>query len=187
MKNPKIIGICGHLRAGKDTAANLLQSIDSRSFVRDAFANRLKRCLESLVGTEFGWNIFELTGEHKELVRPLMIEMGRIWRKIDINHWVKEVDNKYDLVNDKTGTTLIITDFRYLNEYLYFKSKYGNDFVLLEVVRTDATHKIPQEEIENQPMLSRVADYKIEWDTVGDSEVDLLQPYINKFYKKYFN
>ncbi len=185
--NPKIIGICGLCRSGKDTFANLLQAISPRNFVRDAFANRLKQGLSSLVNTEFGWDIYELTGKNKEIIRPIMISYGKAWREIDENHWVKIIDDNYDMLNDKTSSTLIITDFRYLNEYQYFKDKYGEDFVLVEVIRVDSTHEIPQEEKINQPKLSQVADYKVEWETVGDSEVKYLQPYANAFYKKYFN
>jgi len=184
--NPKIIGVCGLARSGKNTFADLLQSIDNHVFIQDAFANRLKRGLESLAGQQLGWDIFNLTDEQKLLIRPIMVEWGRMWRKIDINHWVKEVDNKYDFTNDKTGTVLIITDFRYVNEVNYFKEKYGDNFLMVDIVR-EGVEPPNEEESINYPIVSALADVKIAWPTVGKDNLGELRQYAADFYNIYFN
>lgn len=193
--NIKIIGICGPIRVGKDTFAALYkklygQDIKSPSAFRrntieiDSFANQLKNDLFDLCHQKFGWNIYNITGKDKETFRPIMIAYGCAQRTIDSNYWVKVVDDRY--ISRTHDYTLIIPDFRYFNEYLYFKSKYGNSFALVEIARQGAPEP-PQEEKINLPMLQNVANYKIDWKTVGDDKLSELEPHIQDCYNALFN
>ncbi len=190
----KIIGICGYMRSGKDTFANLYRSLygqhiksldafDRNTVTLDSFAFQLKHDLFDLAKDKFGWNIYDLSGENKEIFRPLMIAYGGAQRKIDSNYWVKVVADRYE--KRRFEYTLVISDFRYFNEYLYFKNKYGNQFVLVEVTREDAPNP-PDEEKRNQPQLSAVANYQVKWPSVGDNNIKELEKYVIECHKSLY-
>ena len=69
-----IIGICGFIGAGKDTAADYL--VNFHSFRRDSFAATLK----DSVAAVFGWNRELLEGRTKE---------AREWREQVDPRWAK--------------------------------------------------------------------------------------------------
>ncbi len=182
--NPKIIGICGLATAGKNVFADLLQAISPNQFVQDAFADKLKFSLSQLIRDEFGWDIFNLTGEQKRIVRPLMVELGRAHRELNENHWVESLGSQYvdGFLEDKT---LIITDFRYVNEYRYFRDKYRKSFLMVDIVREGVEPPNEEERI-NYPLVSALADVKITWPTVGKDNLSELKQYAADFYNIYF-
>ena len=72
-----IIGICGFIGSGKDTAANYL--VGWHGFRRDSFAGALK----DAVATVFGWD--------RELLEGLTPE-ARVWREQVDPWWAKRLD-----------------------------------------------------------------------------------------------
>jgi hypothetical protein len=185
MSNIKIIGITGFCRSGKDTVFSLLNQQYPKQFKRYAFADNLKYDMMDFIDDQFNIDIFKCSAEDKELIRPLLISFGCAKRKVDINYWVKSVDRDIGnfISNNLTkDITPVITDFRFESEIKYFKDKYGDSFKLLEVVRLDANHAIPQEELLEMPKVRPYVDHKIEWNTVGDSELKSLLPFAENFY-----
>ncbi len=190
----KLIGITGHALSGKDTFFNLLHKTDDR-FVRFALADELKEDLADLVSKQFGWDIFNLTSAQKEVVRPIMITYGQAWRKVDPLHWVKIVEKKIDKLfreNNEIGLfdknlyphrIPVCTDIRFVNEFLCFKKKYGEQFLLVKVSR-DGAPEPPEEEKKNQPCVDVYVDHFISWPTVG-KELDKLDAYIQNFLVKF--
>ena len=73
----KIIGICGFIGSGKDTAADYL--VNFHEFRRDSFAATLK----DAVGAVFGWDRELLEGRTKE---------AREWREQVDAWWSKKLD-----------------------------------------------------------------------------------------------
>lgn len=73
----KIIGICGFIGSGKDTAADYL--VNFHEFRRDSFAATLK----DAVGAVFGWDRELLEGRTKE---------AREWREQVDTWWSKKLD-----------------------------------------------------------------------------------------------
>ena len=73
----KIIGICGFIGSGKDTAADYL--VNFHEFRRDSFAATLK----DAVGAVFGWDRELLEGRTKE---------AREWREQVDPWWSKKLD-----------------------------------------------------------------------------------------------
>jgi hypothetical protein len=72
-----------------------------------------------------------------------------------------------------------------LNEAEHFINKYGRENVLIvEIVRNGAPPP-PKEELENQPKISAIADFKLVWET----EPSLIQAreLVRDFYNKYLN
>jgi hypothetical protein len=182
---PKIIGISGHAGHGKDTFFSLLNSTQPNRYQRYAFADALKNDLDQLATKMFGKRASQLTGKEKEIFRPILIAYGCAWRAINIDHWVEEVDRRmsWDIsVLDGANNSPVIpvlTDVRFFSEYEFFRKRYGAAFVLVEVIRTDAKTKPPEEELKNQPKLSAVADFKVEWPTLK-TDADRMA-YVTKF------
>lgn len=73
----KIIGVCGFIGSGKDTAADYL--VNFHEFRRDSFAATLK----DAVGAVFGWDRELLEGRTKE---------AREWREQIDPWWAKRLD-----------------------------------------------------------------------------------------------
>ena len=184
MNKPKICLLSGYARTGKDTFFDLLQQVAKEDnndiFSGFSFAHELKKDLAPLV-EEMGIDIFNPTDEQKKIIRNLMIAYGCAWREIDINHWVKKVDAKIDTLIE--GTIPVIRDTRFISEVQYFLNKYGRQNILLvEIVRNGAPTP-PDEELKNQPVISKNADVVINWET--DPSLLSLKPKVKYFYNKF--
>jgi hypothetical protein len=175
-----IIGITGYAKVGKDTFYKLLSESYTNNFMRFGFADELKRDLFELVRDQFGWDIFDLKGEQKEVIRPIMIAYGCAWRKVDGLHWVKIIDEKLKHYNK--NFIPVITDVRFENESKFFRDKYGKDFILIKINREGAPIP-PDEELKNQPLVDNYVDITLNWHTVGD-EISLLKPQVEIIYNK---
>lgn len=186
--NIKIIGISGTARSGKDTLCSLLSNINPR-FKRYAFADRLKQDLRLFLMEQLKIDIFHLEGKQKELVRPLLIAYGCMMRNMgDGLHWVRQLEKQMldDVLFQKnlgnTDIIPIITDFRFENEVIYFKSKYN--LIMTEVARNEAPEP-PEEEKINQPLVRKHVNYTINWPTVGENNINILHDYAENFVKEY--
>ena len=109
MIKPKLVlGICGIASAGKDSLYNLLsQRINCK---RVALADQLRREINPFIIDKFGIDLFNCSREEKDLVRPLLVEYGRIKRRqTDGRYFIEKVDSYVrGLV-----TPVVITDIRY--------------------------------------------------------------------------
>jgi len=123
-----IIGICGLIGAGKDTAADYL--VNFHGFRRDSFAATLK----DAVAAVFGWNMDLLEGrtkgarEWREQVDPwwsqrLGMEITPRWilqnwgtevcrNGFHKDIWIASLENKLRQTNDN----VVISDCRFFNE-----------------------------------------------------------------------
>ena len=124
-----IIGICGFIGCGKDTAADYL--VNFHGFRRDSFANTLK----DAVAAVFGWDRVLLEGRTKE-AREWREQVDEWWaERLDIPEltprwvlqrwgtevcrkgfhddiWIASVENKMR----KTTDNIVISDVRFPNE-----------------------------------------------------------------------
>ncbi len=168
---------------GKDTFFSLLSKHDSR-FKRWAFADVLKEYCETLCREAFGKNVFQLEPSEKEMFRPILIEVGRLFRSIDEDYWVKQVHMQ---INNRTSvdpTVIpIITDGRFSNEYNYFRKIYGESALFINIERIGAPDPTDEEK-RNIPELMKLMDKTISWNT--DPTFDSLQPIVSDFYNKNF-
>lgn len=187
MKSPRYILISAAKQQGKDTFFNILNRLYPNKFRGYAYADKLKLDISHFIEKEFGIDVIHAVGQEKELVRPLLIAFGEVWREIDERHWIKETDDQI-LIDRRNefAFTAVTKDNRYIDEILYFKEKYPDECVVLNIKRLggpDAT----AEEKKSLPLIEPHIDYRIEWPTVGDDKLDELNNYVIDFYNKYFN
>lgn len=120
----KIILVSGQAGAGKDTFFELAETIVSAR--RIAFADELKEIAEE----NFNWD-----KEKDKAGRQLLIDIGRTARNYNENFWVNKVINKiktilyYPYLIALTDY-IIVTDWRYQNEYERMKDAFGKDNVI---------------------------------------------------------
>lgn len=184
MRNIRCLVLGSSRMVGKDTFFSLLSKHDKR-FKRWAFADILKEYCEPLCAKAFNKSINELLPYEKELFRPVLIEVGRLFRSIDEDYWVKQVHLQINkILSENSDTIPVITDGRFANEYNYFRRIYGDSVLFVNINRTDAPEPT-EEEKKHIPELMRLMDDNISWKT--DPSFSSLQPTVTNFYKKYFN
>jgi hypothetical protein len=133
-----IIGICGFIGAGKDTAADYL--VNFHEYRRESFANTLKDAVSAV----FGWDRTMLEGRTKE-ARAWREEVDTWWaERLDMPHltprwilqywgtevcrqgfhddmWIASLENKLR----KTQDSVVISDCRFPNEIKAIKAQGG--------------------------------------------------------------
>jgi hypothetical protein len=155
--NIKTVLITGSKRVGKDTFFNLLNNLYPNKFIAFRFADELKNDLDFISLKMFNKRARDLDGEEKEVFRPILISYGCSWRELDPIHWVRVVDKQID-ENENSNLTPIILDCRFSNEILFFKEKYKNQTVTLEIIREGGPEPTDEEK-RNIPLLNSTSSY----------------------------
>ena len=129
----KVIMVAGAAGAGKDTFYELAKK--HYSCVRLAFADELKE----IAYLDFKWD-----GEKDVKGRQLLIDIGTIGRKYDKDMWVNivldrilledEFQDALNWVNEEIDF-IIVTDFRYQNEYDVMRRCLTNDQLITVKIR----------------------------------------------------
>lgn len=189
MAAPKIIGVTGYAKSGKDTFYSLLKLVAPARIRRYAFADQLKDDLDVISHRMFQKKASVLNAEEKEIFRPILISYGCAWRTLDPIHWVRIVQSRIEwdtsmLYSDAQPILPVITDIRFFNEFSFLREKYGKDFVMVEISR-DGAPTPPDEELRNQPALSQAADFKINWPTLFPDRQAELARYVKDFVDTY--
>lgn len=188
MSKIKVVGICAEgPRHGKDTFYKLLRQYGTHPvpymFRRYAFADELKEACAPLIGKLFNWDTDKLTPEQKEIVRPIWIAVGEAARKTDPMHWMKIVDQYINWTNNDNEIA-VITDVRYYNEAKFFKDKYGDQFLLVQV-HNETAGTPPPSELISFPALQKLVDVKIVWPDVKGDTPKLIR-FVEDFTQIYF-
>jgi len=124
----KILGVGGVARSGKNTFCDIAQKLlEANDFkVRQfSFAEEVKSDLAEFVKSKCGIDIYNMTPEEKESIRPLMVWYGTdYWRKKNNNIWIEKLEAKiYD--SKQKYDVALISDVRYENESVWIKNKNG--------------------------------------------------------------
>jgi hypothetical protein len=175
----KIIMVCGSRVAGKDTFFKLLSEI-SPLYKRVAFADNVKKMTDYLCRKIFKVHIDELSSENKEKFRPIMIAVGMVARSVDPDFWVKKVESQIENIIS-SGFIPVITDCRFMSEYVFFKEIYKDALVLIEVKRDGAPEPTEEEKLHG-PELYSVADIHLHWPTNPD--FTRIRPMVKEIYEK---
>lgn len=175
---PRLIGLLGRARAGKDTAAARL--VEAHGFRRYAFADALKRValvadpivvpVDTVWGSrrlsdvvrEVGW---EGAKGHREVRRTLQ-QLGIGIREIDPGFWVRAV---LDQVAAEPAP-VVITDVRFPNEAAAIRDRGG---VLARVIRPG------QDESDQHISETALSNWPVDVELINDSDVNALYAHVD--------
>lgn len=199
-----MIALSGVARAGKDTFCKILIDLFAKQGIvaqRYSLADQLKKDLNPFFIEKFGIDIFSCSSQEKELIRPLMVSYGKVWReKSNGTHWTNILSNQ--IKQNKEKIVPIITDIRYSefanDELQWVKNNHGilihikrYDIQLFDYEKADKysfsefplsyqptikNYILPpnKEEKENDPRMQNGADILFEWKT-NDNYLELKQ------------
>jgi hypothetical protein len=171
-----IIGIAGAARSGKDTLCNglirqfSLLGINARrkSIGGDIIKNDLKNILLEKCQID---PFLLKNDEEKELIRPILVEYGRLQRHITKGQYFI---NKFEEKNN--NSVLIIPDIRYAeyenDEIFWLKNKKNG---LLIFIERENVFDANEAEKSNNKKIKDASDYILKWDTLNANNPDDLK------------
>lgn len=195
----KVIGFTGLAGCGKDSLFTILSEITNGNVVRFALADALKQELREHVQKLYNIDIFNCSREDKELIRPIMVDHGKIKRKQTQGRYWTELLQKSISAYPESGKVAIITDIRYIeypkDEFFWLKQELNGLLVHISkyVVNPQTGGKVfslppNREEAINDPLLAKKADHRI---FIEDCKGDLsllrerAYPILQEFAKTY--
>ena len=195
---------CGSQRlVGKDTFFQVFKEICAQvipdyNVERISFAEPLREELNEFTIPKYNIDLFNCSPEEKELVRPLMIEHGRIKRcQTKGQYFTNLAGIKIDAIKEiRPKTIFVITDLRYTSkvsgylkdEFEWVKSRGGIVLNLeryyfvndreVKFIETD----IP-DEIKNSKAIAASCDYYLNWQTTNNKELRaaFVRPFVDWF------
>lgn len=129
-----IIGIAGNALTGKDTLCNaMIKTFEDffklKATRRSIAGDRVRKDLKSLFLRKFGINIQNPTNEEKTLLRPLMVDYGRIQRKLTNGRYFIDKFEPSEFID-------IVPDIRYTeypnDELQWITQEMGGFLIFLE-------------------------------------------------------
>jgi hypothetical protein len=129
-KKPNLVLLCGYSRAGKDTFANGME-IGNRDYLTHLLAAPLKTIgnniinrlnLGDYVDKDTGYRVCFWDEKFKSKHRNVLVTLARFARSLDSDVFVNRLIEQIDTIST-SGKHVVITDWRYLNEYKRIKSE----------------------------------------------------------------
>jgi hypothetical protein len=163
------IGIAGAARAGKDTLCRaLIRHLSTNGLigVRKSIAgDAVKTDLKDLLLEKFNLNSFTENSEQKEFMRPLLVEYGKMQRnKTKGRYFVDGFVPQPNAVN-------ILPDIRYVeypeDEVYWLKNEVKG---LLIFIKRKGIQDANDTEKVNNKIISNMADYVLEWDSLNEND-----------------
>ena len=178
-----LVLVCGFARAGKDTFAKGIVAF-AKDAKRVAFADSLKYALET-AAHNVGLKVDYFTDAEKLQDRDLLVEFGRAMRRRDKDIFAKAIGNYVADLTD--GQTLVVSDWRYINEYEAAKNycdMYGVSLHAVHIVRHGWKAANDEEAMSLVEIMAAVPFDETVYATSGDEEAVLLHGYrIAKLWK----
>tara|TARA_B100001093_G_scaffold520215_1_gene613700 strand:- start:6283 stop:6849 length:567 start_codon:yes stop_codon:yes gene_type:complete len=172
MTFPKVIGVSGVARSGKDTFCEIALAYFSKwniLGVREAFADQLKKDLDSFLIKKFSISSFTTNDDEKKIIRPIMVSYGEAKRNLTKGMcWIDKLKKNIEKNIDQNIITFI-SDVRYPNESNWIKKDYSG--VTIHINREN-NFPANDEEQHNDPLVQDVSEFKIHWpDFQGDTKL----------------
>lgn len=158
--NNKLLALSGKANSGKNFFADQIQKYYNKPVVILSLADALKKDAQAFILEKFGIDILNCTREQKDLVRPILVAIGRVNRKISKGTcYTKIIDSQ---IKDIKDSIIVITDCRYIyypeDEYYWLKN-HGGKLIYIERAGIDYPN---EDERINCPKLKAVADFVFE-------------------------
>jgi dephospho-CoA kinase len=166
---PRIIGILGRSRSGKDTIANIIKD-KYQEYEICRFAQPIKNALKEIYGFTFD----QLENDFKESIdqrygitpREAMQEMTSFYLT---KHGPSFFSDKvFSLVSDNLSTNVIIPDVRYSHDIVQIRKRGG---IIIKVIRPEVSIK---HTVENH-----IGDLESDYTIINDADIIHLE---NKVY-----
>jgi len=168
-----LVLVCGFARAGKDTFAKGIIA-GAKDAKRMAYADALKYALET-AAHNVGLLVDYFDDAEKSVDRNLLVEFGRAMRRRDKNIFARTVVDT--LMTLKDGQTLVVSDWRYLNEYEVAKQacdKWAVKLHAVQIVRHGWNAANEEEAVNMQEVIDSVPMDETIYATSGDEESVLM-------------
>lgn len=168
-----LVLVCGFARAGKDTFAKGIIA-GAKDAKRMAYADALKYALET-AAHNVGLHVDYFDDAEKSVDRNLLVEFGLAMRRRDKNIFARTVVDS--LMALKDGQTLVVSDWRYLNEYEVAKQacdKWAINLHTVRIVRHGWKAANDEEAMSLQEIMEAVPFDETIYATSGDEEGVLL-------------
>ena len=190
--SPGLIGLTGYATSGKDFLYNLLSKRGNTT--RMALADSLKRDINPFLIDKYGIDLFKCSPEEKELVRPLLVAYGKVHRnRSQGTYFTSKLTPK--IIEISKTSLVVVTDIRYAdpkfeNDELPWLKNLGGKLVHItkyQEINGERKYTSPpnEDELVNNAVLLKNADFLIEWKHASDSlyevesHVDRLVDYLN--------
>ncbi|MEY2997965.1 MAG: hypothetical protein RIQ82_1346 [Bacteroidota bacterium] len=162
MLRPRLIGIAGFARSGKDTAAKILQQKIKERWDIDmkivSFAKALKQDCDPFLQKHLGISAFSEIPLEKEIIRPILVAYGQSMKKrFGDTIWL-------DKALSAASSRGIIPDVRFPIEIDSLK-RMGAPIIYVEKIDVMPANNLEEE---NDEALRQKADYMVSWPHYGD-------------------
>lgn len=169
----QVIGLSGVAGSGKDTLFNLL-SLRNLNIKRFALADILKQEISPFLKDLYGIDILNCSRDEKNLVRPILVEHGKIRRTLTSGtYWTSKLTQGIkEFISLDPKNVAIITDIRYAEyeeDELFWLKKTLNGHLIHITMTLGKGEKLqpPNKEEEiNDPVLRKFSDLRIIWPKV---------------------
>jgi hypothetical protein len=170
--NPKIIGIVGKKKSGKDTLFGIISAFGA-PVVRLSFGDVLKKELAGLFHVSI-----DAINKNKDDWRALLQAWGDRRREVNgFNYWIDKVREEIKL-QQEAGNIVILTDCRYANEAQLVKHMGGQ---LIRVVRKST------EDGDSHVTETALEQFEVDHIIENDSTVGDLKTKATELYARIFN
>jgi hypothetical protein len=153
-KKPLVISLVGAKRCGKDTVAQFLEQ--NSGYVNWKIAANLKNVCKLM----FGFSDEELETDLKEVIHPkwgvsprfvmqtigtdiVQYQLKTFIPNINKTFWVEKMFDDYNksLTEQKFNKFMVISDMRFMHEFEYLKEKFGENMIVIKLVREHISTK----------------------------------------------
>lgn len=171
-KKHKVILIGAQKRVGKDyVGRKVLDDNEIKAFERShkakvaraAFADSIKADLDEILLELYGISAFVEDSKQKDIIRPFLIKHGETMKQLKgPDYWVKRLMSPVQpMLESEDPITLLITDWRFPEEYDYTKNLVGERVSVHTVcIRKEGQTSTIPDEIENEPKCWRMANFQ---------------------------
>lgn len=173
-----IIGVSGVARGGKDMlAASLIRSLHKKgiSAKKFALAGLLKREMKSFLMSTVGIDPESADGEQKGLIRPILVEYGRMRRKMsEGTYWSSKVLEEIDSSNLDIAVVSDVRYAEYENDEAYIIQRGGMIIHVSRIMNGGGSYPpANQDERENDPRIFALSDITVAVkDGAEDADMD---------------
>jgi hypothetical protein len=171
------IGIAGAARSGKDTLCQLLiylfQKHNIESYRQSMAGDIIRKDLEeSFIKKIQPYSFFTEDLKEKEILRPIMVEYGRLLRKTTEGRYF--IEKAQNIILENNSKIAIIPDIRYAeykkDELFWIKNEIKGYLIFIKKESNNDANVFEQM---NNKILEKNADFVLEWPVLGDLKENL--------------